>query len=53
MPDERLPIQVLFGQLCPGVKGRPRDSWQILVHKDSQALKIGLKWYKFAQNKQA
>ena len=27
MPDEKLPVQVLFGQLSgPGVKGCPRDS---------------------------
>ena len=42
MPDERLPVQVLFGQLSgPGVKGRPRDSWRTVVHKDLSALKVG------------
>ena len=54
MPDERLPVQVLFGQLSgPGVKGRPRDSWQTFVHKNLSTLKVGLKWYKLAQNRQA
>ena len=54
MADERLPVQVLFGQLPgPGVKGRPRGSWRTVVHKDLSALKAGLKWYKLAQNRQA
>ena len=53
VPDERLPVQVLFGQLSgPGVKGRPRDSWRTVVHKDLSTLKVGLKWYKLAQNRQ-
>ena len=54
MPDERLPVQVLSGQLPgPDVKGRPRDSWRTVVHKDLSDLKVGLKWYKLAQNRQA
>ena len=54
MPDERLLVQVLFGQLSgPGVKGRPRDSWWPVVHKDSSTLHVRLKWYKLAQNRQA
>ena len=54
MADERLPVQVLFGQLPgPGVKGRPRGSWRTVVHKDLSALKAGLKRYKLAQNRQA
>ena len=54
MPDESLPVQVLFGQLPgPGVKGCRRDAWRINVHKDLSALNVGLKWYKLAQNRQA
>ena len=54
MPDERLPVQVLFGQLSgPGVKDRPRDSWRTVVHKDLSTLKVGLNWYKLAQDRQA
>ena len=54
MPDEQLPVQVLFGQPPgPGVEGRPRDSWQTVVHKDLPALKVGLKRYKLALNRQA
>ena len=54
MPDERRPVQVLFGQLSgPGVKARPRDSWQTVVQKDLSTLKVELKWYKLAQNRQA
>ena len=54
MPDERLPVQVLFGQLSgPGVEGCPGDSWRTVVHKDLSTLKVGLKWYKLAQNRQA
>ena len=36
-----------------GVKGRPRDSWWTVVHKDLSTLKAGLKWYKLARNRQA
>ena len=54
MPGERLPVQVLFGQLSgPGVKGRPRDSWRTVVHKDLSTLKVGWKWHKLAQDRQA
>ena len=54
MPDDRLPVQVLFGQLpSPGVKGHPRDLWRTVVHKDLSALKIEFKWHKLAQIRQA
>ena len=54
MPEERLPVQILFGQLPgPGVKGHPRDSWWTVVHKDLSALQVELMWYKLAQNRQA
>ena len=47
MPDDRLPVQVLFGQLAsPGVKGGPRGSWRTVVHQDVSAQKVELKWYK-------
>ena len=54
MSDERLPVQVLFGQLSgPGVKGCPRDSWRTVVRKDLSNFKVGLKWYELAQNRRA
>ena len=54
VPDDRLPDQVLFGQLAgPGVKGRPRDSWRTVVHKDLSALKVEMRWYELVQNRQA
>ena len=32
MPDDRQPVQVLFGQLIgPGVRGRRRESWRSIV----------------------
>ena len=54
MPDDRLPVQVLFGQLPgPGVRGRPRDSCRTVGHQDLSALRVELKRYKLAQNRQA
>ena len=47
-------IQVTYVILSgPGVKDRPRDSWRTVVHKELSTLKVGLKWYKLAQNRQA
>ena len=54
MPDDKPPLHVQFGQLPgPGVKGRPRDSWQTVVQKHLRALKVELKRYKLCQNRQA
>ena len=54
MPDERLPVQVLFGQLSgPGVRGRPRELWRTVVHKDLSAVKVGIKRYKLTRYRQA
>ena len=41
MPDDRQPVQLLFGQLIgPGVRGRPRESWRSIVCRDLSALKV-------------
>lgn len=54
MPDDRLPVQVLFGQLPgSGVKGRPTDSWRTMLHKDLPALEVELKFNKLAHDRQA
>ena len=53
MPDDRQPVQVLFGQLLgPGVSGRPRESWRSIVLKDLTALKVA-RWYETVQDRLA
>ena len=53
MPDDRQPVQVLFGQLIgPGVRGRPRESWRSIVCRDLTALKVA-NWYRTAQDRLA
>jgi len=46
MPEDRLPLKVLFGQLPgPGVRGRPRESWESIVQKDLTELNISSDWF--------
>ena len=53
MPDDRQPVQVLFGQLLgPGVRGRPRESWRSIVLNDLTALKVA-RWCETAQDRLA
>ena len=53
MPDDRQPVQVLFGQLLgPGVRGCPRESCRSIVLKDLTALKVA-RWYETAQDRRA
>ena len=47
-------VLFLFGQSPgPDVKGRPRDSWQTLVHKDLSDCKVELRYCKLAQDRVA
>ena len=51
MPDDRQPVQVLFGQLT-GARGRPRESRRSIVCTDLTALKVA-NWYRTAQDRLA
>ena len=53
MPDDRQPVQVLFGQpIGPGVRGRPREPWRSTVCRDLTALEVA-DWYRTAQDRLA
>ena len=47
MPDDRLPKQLLFGQMLDtGVRGRPMDSWSKIVRSDLLKLVAAYSWYR-------